>query len=103
MIGQYQRERAGHEARNAVRLDVNRVAEAELRVGEELAPIRVEHDVLCRREKRDRRGEIRDRPQLELRLERAKQRDRGQQQQLRQEHPATAAAEDWQRIAINEW
>ncbi len=103
MIGQYQRERAGHEARNPVCLDVNGVAEAELHVGKELAPIRVEHDVLRGREKRDGRGEIRDRPQVELRLERAEQRDRGEQQQLRQEHPATAAAEDWQRITINEW
>ena len=49
---------------------MDRVAEAEFGVGQQLAPISVEHDVLASREERDGRGEIRDRPQIVLRVQR---------------------------------
>ena len=102
MIGQHQRQRAGHEAGNAVGLHVDRVAQTELRIGQELAPIRVENDVLRRGEECDRSSEIRDRPQVELRPQRAEERYRHEQQQLSDEHPAAAPTEERQRIAVDQ-
>jgi hypothetical protein len=56
MVGEHQRQRARDEARNAIRLNVDRCAKAKLGVRQQLAPVRVEHDVLARgKESHDRR------------------------------------------------
>ncbi len=102
MVGEYQRQRAGDQAGDAIRLNVYRIAQTKLGIREDLAPIRVEHDVLRRREKRDRGREIRDRPEVELRLEGPEDRDRQKQQKLRQQHPAAAASEHRQRIPVDQ-
>jgi hypothetical protein len=50
VVGEDQRQRAGDEARDPVGVDVDRVAETQLDVEQQLAPERVERDVLARGE-----------------------------------------------------
>ena len=101
-VGQDQRQRAGHEARDPVRVDVHRVAESKLGIGQELASVGVEHDVLARREERDCDRDPCDRPQVVRGMEQAQGRDRQEQKHLRHEHPAAPAPEKRQRIAVHQ-
>jgi hypothetical protein len=50
-VGEDQRQRAGHQAGDAVGIDVHRVAQPQLDLGEEFAPVGVERDVLRRENK----------------------------------------------------
>ncbi len=102
VVGEDQRQRAGDEARDPVGVDVNGVAEPELDVGQDLAPEGVEHDVLAGREQRHRRGEVGDGPDVEARVEVPEQRDRGEQQQLRREHPPAPAPQQRQPVAVHQ-
>src|SRR5436305_2004240 len=62
MVRENERKRTGNETRYAIRLHMNGIAEAELRVGQKLAAIGVEHDVLARGKECDRRRKPCDRP-----------------------------------------
>jgi hypothetical protein len=102
VVRQDQRERTRYQARDAVPVDVDRIAEPELDFGQDLAAIGIEHDVLARAEERDRRGQVRDRPEILRRMQLAECRNRGDEQELRDEHPAAATAERRKGVAIHE-
>ena len=102
MVGEDQRERPRNEARDPVRVDVERIAESELDLRKDFAAIRVEHDVLARAEERDRGGEVGDRPEVLLRVKLPEQRDRREQQELRDEHPTAAPSQHGKRVAVEQ-
>ncbi len=102
MVRQDQRHGAGDQAGDAVGVDVDRVAEAELRVRQDLPPVGVEDDVLARAEERDDGRETRDRPQVERGLQQAERRDRRHEHELGRQHPAAAAPEQRERIAVHQ-
>ena len=91
MIGQDQRERAGDQRGELVRVHVHCVAEALLGVAQQLAAIRVDHDVRARAEERDERGERGDRPDRIARRHEAERGDRACDEHLREQHPAAPA------------
>jgi hypothetical protein len=93
-VGQDQRERTRHQPGDAVGIDMHRVAQAQLGLGQDLAPVGIERDVLRRREQRHRRGEPEDGHDLGRRREQPERGDAGQQADLGDQHPAAAAATD---------
>jgi len=102
MVGEDQRERAGNEARDAIRLHMDGIAEPELRVGQKLAAIGIEHDVLARGEECDRCREPCDRPQIDARIERTEHRNAHEQRDLRNQHPPAPAAQHRQCVAVHQ-
>ncbi len=64
MIGENERERTWNQSGDSVRLNVHRVAESEFEIRQQLATIRIEHDVLRRTEERNDRREPHDRLQV---------------------------------------
>jgi hypothetical protein len=103
-VGQDQRERARHQPGDAVGIDMHRVAQAQLLLGEDLAPVGVERDVLGRREQRHRGRQPEYRHNVAARREQAERGDRRQQADLRDQHPAAAAAADTsgRRVAVEQ-
>ena len=102
MVGEHQRECARNEARDAIGLNVDRRAETKLVIRQELSAVGVEHDVLARRKKSHRRRQAGNRPQIELGLEQAEQRNGDKQRDLGDQHPAPPAAEHRQRVTIEQ-
>ena len=102
MIGEDQRQRSRNQARDAIRLHMNRVAESKLEIRQQFPAVRVEHDVLCGSKKGDCGSEIGDGPQVELRLKRPEKGNRYQQRNLCRQHPAAPSAEYGERVAIDQ-
>ena len=103
VIGEDQRERARHEARDPVRVDVDRVAETQLDVGQDFAAIRVEHDVLARAEERDRRRPDRRSPTRPAAGGATPNSGMAaSSSELRDQHPAAAPAERGERVAVEQ-
>ena len=92
VVGQDQRQRAGDQRGELVRVHVDRVAEALLGIAQQLAAIGVDHDVGACAEERDERGERGDRPDRVTRRHEAERGDRARDQQLREQQPAAPAA-----------
>ncbi len=101
-VRENQRERAGNKARDPISVHVDRRAEPELRIGQNLAPERVEHDVLARGKERDDRRQYDDRENVDPGIQHAEQWYRHEQRQLRDEHPAATAAEQRHRVAVEQ-
>ena len=102
MVCQDQRQGARDQAGDAVGVDVNRIAQAKLGIGQDLAPVGIEDDVLACAEERDQRCEIGDCPQVLLRMQQAEQWDDGKQGELGDKHPAPPPAEQRQRVAVDQ-
>ena len=102
MIGEDQRQRAGHEAGHAIRVHVHRVAEAEFGLLQQFAAIGIEHDVLGRAQERERGRGIDDPRDIVARRERAEPRDHHEQAELGDDHPAPAPTEHRNHVPIEQ-
>ncbi|MGD8578656.1 MAG: hypothetical protein PVI46_04960 [Lysobacterales bacterium] len=102
MVGQDQRQRAGHQRRQPVGIDEERVAGSQFVVRQQFPTIGVNHDVLARREQRDQEHQHDDGLQGLRRVVAPEQADRDQQRQLRHQRPATPAPEERRPEAVHQ-
>jgi hypothetical protein len=100
-VGQDQRQRTRHQPGNAVGIDMHRVAQAQLGLGQDLAAVGIERDVLRRREQGHRSRQPEDGHDPGIRREQPKCRDRQQQADLGDQHPAAPPAQR-RRIAVEQ-
>ena len=82
MIRQNERERTGHQPGDAIGIHMHRVAQTQLGLLQNLAPVGIERNVLCGREKGDGAGEPQNRGHILPGHKQAQRGNAGQQAQL---------------------
>ena len=81
---------------------MDRVANAEFKIGQQFAPVSIEHNVLTRAEKCDRGREVSNCPDRKRGLNIAEKGDTEQQTNLCDQHPATSPTKKRQRVAVHD-
>jgi hypothetical protein len=102
VVGQDQRQRPRHQTRDAVGIHEDGRAGSQFIVGQQLAPVGIDDDVLARAEQGDNEYDHDDHLQRGGRIEIAEHADRQQQHDLREERPAPPAAEERQLEPVHQ-